>query len=146
MNLFSFIFGLFLVLAAQSSSAQVAITDVTVKRPIPGQAIGAGYFSLSNPDDVARVLVAVSSGAAESIEMHTHVHEHHGDHQQMTMKMVKVDEVEIPAKSMFIFEPGKHHLMVFSPDEEALSSGVVDLVFTFENGETIGANAKVENW
>lgn len=120
--------------------AQVTFTEVTVKKPVPGQTVGAGYFSLANSGDASRVLVAVSSDQAERVEMHTHVH-HDG-----VMSMREMDSFEIPANAALKFEAGKNHLMLFSPNEDALESGVINLEFQFQDGEIIAATAEVESW
>lgn len=125
---------------SSSISAQISLTDLIVKKPVPGQTVGAAYFSLANLGDSERVLVGVSSGSAESIEMHTHVHHHD------MMAMEQMESVDIPANAVLKFEPGKNHLMVFSPEETAMESGVIELIFEFQDGETLSATAAVEGW
>lgn len=131
-----------LLFASSVVFAQVAITDITVKTPVPGQTVGAGYFSLANLGDEPKTLVAVSSESVERIEMHTHVHNHHDG----TMSMVEMESVDIPANAVLRFEPGKNHLMLFTPNEQAMASGEIDLLFTFEDGESLTATAAVEGW
>lgn len=131
-----------LAFVSNVSLSQVAISEAVVKSPVPGQSVGAGYFSLANMGDLPRVLVAVSSESAERVEMHTHVHNHHDG----TMSMVQMEQVDIPANAVLRFEPGKNHLMLFSPDKLALESGEIDLTFEFEDGETMAVTAAVEGW
>lgn len=140
---FTFFFGLVANIWPIAVMAEIEISDLKVKEPIPGQTVIAGYLLLENKGDETRVLRDVSTEAAETVEMHTHVHEHH-DHEMMRME--KVDFVEVPANSEFTFEPGGHHLMLFSPKYEFIASGEVELTFTFENGETMTAKATVESW
>lgn len=137
---FSSILCLLILSCSQSLVAQIAITDVLVKEPVPGQTVGAGYFSLANLGDTPRVLVAVSSDSADRVEMHSTTH-HHG-----MMNMEEMESVDIPANAVLKFEPGKNHLMLFSPAEEALKSGSIELVFEFSDGETMTATASVEGW
>jgi len=134
------VFVLFFGFNSVSVVAQIAFSEVTVKRPIPGQAVSAGYFSVANMDDRSRTLVGISTDGADRVEMHTHVH-HEG-----IMSMEKLEYVEVPAGAELRFEPGKNHLMLFSPSEEALKAGVISLEFQFEDGESIAATAEVKDW
>ena len=134
------IFAAFIVFSSFSVTAQITLTEVTVKKPVPGQTVGAGYFSVANLGDASRVLLGVSTDQAERVEMHTHVH-HDG-----VMSMQKMESLEVPANAALKFEPGKNHLMLFSPSEDALESGVINLEFQFQDGETISVTAQVESW
>lgn len=130
----------FLAFITFSATAQVTLTEVKVKKPVPGQTVGAGYFSITNLGESSRVLVSVSTEGADRVEMHTHVH-HEG-----VMSMQKMESFEIPANTVMKFEPGKNHLMLFTPNDEALESGEISLEFQFQDGETITTIAEVEGW
>ena len=145
-QLFAFFSGVIASVFSIVVMAEIEIRDVKVKEPIPGQTVIAGYLLLKNSGDEARILKAVSTNAAETVEMHTHVREHHDHHHHETMRMEKIDFVEVPANSEFTFEPGGHHLMLFSPKDEFIGSGEIELTFTFENGETMTAMATIESW
>ncbi len=135
-SLFSALF----VFSSVSAVAQITFTDATVKQPVPGQAVSAGYFLAENLGNGSRTLVGVSSDGADRVEMHTHTHE------DGVMSMKKVEYFDIPASAVLEFSPGGNHLMLFSPSEDALETGVINLEFQFDDGETIAVTAKVENW
>jgi len=125
---------------ATSVFAEPAFLDLRVKAPIPGQTISAGYFVLRSTDDNPRQLVAVTSPDAGRVEIHSHVN-HDG-----VMHMMKLENVELPASGQVVFEPGGHHLMIFSPSAEAVESGSLSLRFEFDSGEKYDLEAAVESW
>lgn len=120
--------------------AEPVISNAAVKMPVPGQEISAGYFTLVNDSDAELSLVAVSSSDAEKVEMHTH------EHANGMMAMRKLDSVSLAAGETVEFVPGGHHLMVFSVTPKALDEGVMNLVFEFDDGETMAVQAVLEEW
>ena len=137
---FSSVFFTGLMLLSVSAHAETTFSDLRIKAPIPGQSVSAGYFVMKSSDGQARQLVAVSSPDAERVEMHTHTH-HDG-----MMHMVKLDKIDLPSDTEVVFEPGGHHLMVFSPSEEAIVNGSMSFSFEFESGERVDVEAGVEEW
>ena len=121
-----------------SSDVDVHILDARVKAPVPGQSISAGYFTLKNHGLEDVVLVAVSSEQAERVEMHTHKSE------DGLMRMVKVDDIEVGARESLMFMEGGYHLMIFSPNEQAIESGELSLRFELHDGSTLDVVASVE--
>ncbi len=111
------------------SAAGLEIEDARVREPVPGRTMTAGYFTARNRADQAVTLVAVSSPAAASVEMH--VSEQDGD----MMRMRQLDSVEIGAGETVRFEPGGRHLMLFGI--ESLPEEGIDLVFERSDGETM---------
>ena len=97
--------------AAEASQAVavvgLSITDATAKPPVEGQTTGVGYFTIRNTGDTADKLIAASSPATSSIELHTH-REVDG-----MKRMEKVDGVDAPAGAAIVFQPGGLHLMMF---------------------------------
>jgi hypothetical protein len=119
--------------AAETSEAVavvgLSITEATAKPPIDGQTTGVGYFTLRNTGDTADKLIAASSPATSSIELHTH-REVDG-----MKRMEKVDGVDAPAGGAVVFQPGGLHLMMFgfSPAGED-----IPVTLTFEKaGEVV---------
>lgn len=113
---------------AAPTAAGLEITDARVREPVPGRTMTAGYFTARNTTDRAMTLVAVSSPAAGSVEMH--VSEQDGD----MMRMRQLDSVEIGGGNTVRFEPGGRHLMLFGI--ESLPAEGIDVTFERSDGET----------
>ncbi len=119
--------------------AQGVIDDAYVRDLIPGRAMSAGFFVFSNTGDTPIVLLAATSQAAESVEMHTHVHE------GGMMKMRQMDSLTVAPGEEVLFEPGGNHLMLFDCDAAAFKAGDVELVLTDAEGNEYRARAEVRS-
>ncbi|HSG61339.1 MAG TPA: copper chaperone PCu(A)C [Pseudomonadales bacterium] len=115
------------------------IEDAYVRDLIPGRDMSAGFFVFSNTGDAPIVLVAATSSAAESVEMHSHVHE------DGMMKMRPMTSVTVAPNDEVVFEPGGHHLMLFKCDAAEFKAGQVTLVMTDAEGNEYRANAEVRS-
>ena len=90
-------------------AGQVEISNATVRQPLPGKTLSAGYFSMKNTGTDPIALIAVSSPQFDSVELHTH---------QMVdgmMQMAEVDKIAIPPGQSVHLQPGGFHLMLFGP-------------------------------
>ena len=111
-----------LVLAAcGQGGAGLAVEHAEFRPPLGATGIGAGYFTIRSAKDDR--IVAVSSPAADSIEIHTSVTD------GGNVSMQRLDGVELPAGKTVKFESGGMHLMVFSP---RLPSGELTFPITIE--------------
>lgn len=97
------------------------------KHPLKNRPSG-GYFILQNKGAGDRVLSSISSEQASNIEMHETLKENG------IMKMVKRDEMIIPAGGQLAFQQGGKHLMIFGITTEG---DHLSVVLTFKNGETL---------
>ncbi|MCP5019185.1 MAG: copper chaperone PCu(A)C [Ketobacter sp.] len=91
----------------------------------------AGYFMLHNNTDQDRVLVGVSSGVAEVVEMHT-VIEADG---ASTMQQLK--QLVVPQQDCVVFEPGGNHIMFIGLKQPLNTGDKVTVTLTFQGGETL---------
>jgi len=127
-----------LLLVPTLLQAQTEIHNLRVVAPIPGQDISAAYLLLKNDTQASVELIAVESENADAIEIHTH---------QMNdgmMRMVHLETLPIAAGKQAEFKRGGLHLMVFSPDRQALDSGALRMTFHFSDGSSVEAEAVVE--
>jgi copper(I)-binding protein len=58
--------------------------------------------------------------------------------------MVPMDSVDVPAGGTVEFAPGGRHLMLWTVDPGAASTGKITLKLYFSNGETLLVDAAVE--
>jgi periplasmic copper chaperone A len=85
----------------------VVIEDALFRPPLGLTGIGVAYFTIRSDRDDR--IVAVSSPAAASIEIHASVTE------GGNVSMQRLEGVDLPAGKTVKFESGGMHLMVFSP-------------------------------
>lgn len=116
----------------------IQITNAYVRAPIASSTTATAYFHLSNTGSTAITLTAANSDSARSIELHEHQHENG------TMKMRRINSVDVPPESTVVFEPGGKHLMLFGFDAED-SKTQDQLSFEFSNGETVLVNVDIRS-
>lgn len=137
MNIKYFFFSI-LFLFSSLLQAQTEIQNLRVIAPIPGQDISAGYLVLKNNAAASIELVSVETESADRVQIHTH---------QMDngmMRMVQLDSLSVEPGAQAEFKRGGLHLMIFSPDAQALESGSLDMRFNFSDGTSIHSEARVE--
>ena len=102
--------------AACAPAEQLSIRDAEFRPPLGSSGVGAGYFIITSakPDRI----VAISSSAAEAIEIHSSVTE------GGMMSMKRLLSVPLPAGKSVKFAPGGLHLMVFSPRLDGTEAGL----------------------
>ena len=103
-RLFACLMLLFVPLTGMTAEP-VSISHAWARATAPGQEVGAAYRSLKSPVDTT--LTAISSPAAESIEIH-----------QMSMnkgvmEMRMMESLPLPAGKVVDLAPGGFHLMLF---------------------------------
>lgn len=109
-------------LGACAPSGPIEVKDGVIS--VHGE-VAAGYFTLNNggPGDT---LIAVSSPAAKTIEMHI------SEMQSGMMTMRRLEKVDAPAGGKVEFAPGGRHLMLFGADPALAEGQSVPVTLTFE--------------
>jgi copper(I)-binding protein len=118
-------------------SAQVEITNATVREPLPGKTLSAGYFSLKNSGTTAIALVSVTSPVFGNIELHTH---------QMVdgmMQMTEVESISVEPGQQVHLQPGGLHLMLFKPTGKISLGQQVPLQLRWSDGSEQAVQATV---
>ncbi len=113
------------VLAACSApSGSVEIRDAW-GRPSPRVATNAAFYMtiVGGAEDDA--LVAASTDACGAVELHTTIMEN------QTMKMQRLDQIDIPAGGTVELAPGGMHVMCIDKTTEIAPGTVVDLTLEF---------------
>ena len=103
----------------------------------PGASVGAAYLIVRNTGDQDERLQAVSSRAAESLEMHETVEENG------VAKMRPVDGARIPAGGTLVMRPGGTHLMLMGLAAPLKEGGSLPLTVTFEKAGTMTIEVQV---
>lgn len=118
-------------------AAQVDITNATVREPLPGKSLSAGYFSLHNKGTAQIALVSVSSSNFGAVELHTH---------QMVdgmMQMTEIDQIVVEPGQQVHLQPGGLHLMLFRPVQTISLGQQVQLRLHWSDGTSQEVQASV---
>lgn len=118
-------------------AAQVDITNATVREPLPGKSLSAGYFSLHNKGTAQIALVSVSSSNFGAVELHTH---------QMVdgmMQMTEIDQIVVEPGQQVHLQPGGLHLMLFRPVQKISLGQQVQLRLHWADGTSQEVQASV---
>lgn len=118
-------------------AAQVDITNATVREPLPGKSLSAGYFSLHNKGTAQIALVSVSSSNFGAVELHTH---------QMVdgmMQMTEIDQIVVEPGQQVHLQPGGLHLMLFRPVQKISLGQQVQLRLHWSDGTSQEVQASV---
>lgn len=118
-------------------AAQTEISNATVRQPLPGKTLSAGYFSIRNTGTNPIALLAVTSPQFDSVELHAH---------QMTdgmMQMVEVDKIGVAPGQSVHLQPGGLHLMLFGPTQPIQLGQQVPLQLRWSDGTMQSVSANV---
>lgn len=132
------------VARAEEASAPKLVTGIKISGayiniPVPGTQSTAAFFTLANASDKSVALTAVHTDLAQRVELHSHVHE------DGLMKMRKLEQVIIPAKSSITFASGSYHVMLFDLQRSIQTGDQVSLTLVFKDGSQLATQAKVKS-
>ena len=127
----------FIMLAAASlvttaAFAQVTVGDPWIRATVPAQKTTGAFMQLRSPK--ATRLVDVQSPVAGRAEVHQMAME------GQTMRMQKVDGIDLPANQSVNLSSGGYHVMLFDLKQQLKEGQQVPLTLTF-----VGADKKREN-
>jgi len=111
---------------AAPAAAQIQIENGWARATPPGAKIAAGYMTIRNAAATPDKLVAASSPAAQSVQMHVTVKD--GD----IFRMREAKGYEIPAHGGFELKPGGAHLMLVNIKAPFKDGAKVPLTLRFE--------------
>lgn len=118
---------------------QLSTENAKVRAVIPGAVNTAGYLIVKNNSDKDVKLVSASSPIAERVEFHQHLH------QGGLMKMIKLDDVTVPANGEVVFESGGLHIMFLGVDSTMANNKTANVRLMDSNGNELSVEFKVES-
>ena len=118
----------------------IVITDAWVREVPPGSNVSAAYMTIENRGDVSDKLMAISSDAAENIEIHISNVDEDG---VAKMEMLKV--LELPPGQKVELKPGGIHLMLIGLNESLVGKEKVDIILSFDKAEKINIQVPVKS-
>ena len=123
-------FSLSLWAGAGAAAEPPTVTDAWVRATPPGATTAAAYLTITNAGAADRLLGAATS-AARAVEIHTHVVDG-GLH-----RMVRVEDLTLPAGEAVRLEPGGLHLMLVDLATPLAAATTVALSLRFANAGTL---------
>ena len=99
-----------LLAACSVNEAPLVAADVVVNAPRPGMRMSAGYLTLTSNSREAITITSITSPEFKAVELHESKLE------DGMSRMVRLDELRIPAGATVRFEPGGKHLMLMGYD------------------------------
>lgn len=121
----------------QMLAAEVQISNSTVRQPLPGRTVSAGYFTINNNGTQPISLVAASSPWFDKVELHQH------SYVDGMMRMARVDSIVVAPNDRVHLQPGGLHLMLFTPNQPLQLEQHVPIELVFDNGQNISVAAVV---
>lgn len=112
-------------------AGNIIVDNPYVKITPPNAKNSAIFMQIENTSDNDIKLIGAKSDFANSTEIHTHINE------DSMMKMVKIDEIIIPAKGKVELKPKSHHVMLMGIKNAVDKDTKVNLELDFDNGEKV---------
>jgi copper(I)-binding protein len=126
--------------AQDFKAGELAITRPYARATVPGQPAGAAYMTIENTGKNADKLIAASSPAAKSVQIHTMSMQ--GD----VMKMREVSDIELKPSTRTELKPGDgYHLMLMGLKQPLKAGDKVPVTLTFEKAGKVEVPVRVED-
>lgn len=134
---------LVLIACGAAHAQQAAQSGPTVVQPwaraTPGGAkVGAAYMEIKAGAAGADKLLAVSSDAAETVELHNHIMDNG------VARMRRVDDIAVPAGGSVALKPGGYHVMLINLKQQLKAGDKVKLKLKFEKAGAVDVEANVQ--
>jgi|GEM_PF-184929 len=131
------------VLAACSSFSVYADSALTAegawaRATPPGSVNSAAYATLHNSGDELAKIVAASSPVAETVELHTVMHE--GD----VAKMRQVPFINVAANGTTVLKPGAYHVMLLDLKQPLAEGETIEVTLELADGEEFALEMPVK--
>jgi copper(I)-binding protein len=133
--------GLAVAVALPAFAADEVKIDGAYARFMPGAMAGAAFMVIENTAAGDDRLVAVRSGIADRVELHTHKQGADG-----TMQMLHVPEgFAIPAGGLHELKRGGDHIMFMGLKERPKDGDIVHVILTFEQAGDVEVEIPVDS-
>lgn len=126
-----------LLFTAQAYAGEVTVSDVWSRASAPGQENGSVGLVITSAKDAR--LVAVTSPAAESAEIHTMSMDNG------VMKMRQLEFLPLPANQVVKLGPGGNHLMLFGLKKPLKAGQEIPLTLTIKFADKRTEKIKIKS-
>lgn len=126
--------------AAVAQAGGIEISDAYARSATPTSPTGAAYFEMRNTGGQTDRLVAVQSGIAARVELHSHQQDANG-----MMRMVEIEEgIALTPGAAHRLERGGDHVMLMGLTGPLVDGESFDLILTFEQAGQITVSVPVD--
>ena len=119
-----------------TAHAQVAIKDAWVRATVGPQKVTGAFMQITATQDAK--LVAVQSGAAKKVELHTM------EMDKDVMRMREIESLDLPAGKAVELKPGSYHIMLIDLNKPVKEGDTVAITLVIENKDKKRENIKVK--
>jgi copper(I)-binding protein len=120
-------------------AGEIVVVDPYVRMVPQGVPTTGAFMLIKNTGNTDRKLLRVDSGAAKTVELHSHINDNG------VMKMRQVRELEIKAKGQTELKPGSYHVMMIDLRQALQEGEKVPLTLSFDDGSSEKVEAVVRN-
>ncbi|MBD3670587.1 MAG: copper chaperone PCu(A)C [Gammaproteobacteria bacterium] len=123
--------GIVATIAFTQSAHAIEVSGAWIREAPPSARMIGGFMVIRNNSKQDVFLVRAQSKRVEHIEIHRTVHE------EGMARMVRQNEVKIPANTSVTFKPGDYHLMMAAPKPPLKAGDKVNITLEFNEGEKV---------
>ena len=137
---FSRIFITYLLLAnAVNAASSLKIENAWSPEAPPVAKVMAGYMKIVNLSNKNVKIKSAKSALFKTVEIHL------TEMNNGMMRMIKQNNLNIKANAHIELKPGGLHMMLMGKLKPIKSGSFIPVSLTFDNGETVNVNLKVQN-
>ena len=114
----------------------ITVTEPRIRATAPGQKVSGAFLSLTNGSATPYALVSARFSAADAVEIHE------TSMNGKMMRMMQVEQIDIPANGVVELKPGSYHIMLMGLNK-ALKAGTTEtltLMFSDDSQVTVQAS------
>jgi len=119
------------------ADGSISIENAWVRDAPPHAEMSAGYLTIMNHSAQAQTLTSVSSPQFQKVEAHK------TEMVNGQVRMLREDNVTVPAHGSMEFKPGGYHLMLIHPLHELKLGDRVELHLQFKGSQPLTVEAQI---
>lgn len=127
------------VISSSAVAGPIRVDNAYVRHAPPGQTVSGAFMILNNSGDADRAAISAESNVAETVELHTHVHD------DGVMRMRQVEKIDIPAGGSTALKPGGFHVMLIGVKKPLELGQMVEIKLNFDDGSSEQIEAEVKS-
>ena len=129
--------GMMIFQSAAWADESISIENAWVRDAPPHAEMSAGYLTIMNHSAQAQTLTAISSPQFQKVEAHK------TEMVNGQVRMLREDNVTVPAHGRLEFKPGGYHLMLIHPLHELKKGDRVELRLQFNGAQPMTVEAQI---
>ena len=136
-KVFGLLAGILFIQSVAWADGSISIENPWVRDAPPHAEMSAGYLTILNHSAQAQTLTSVSSPQFQKVEAHR------TEMVDGQVRMLREDNVTVPAHGSVEFKPGGYHLMLIHPQHELKLGDQVELRLLFKGSQPLTVDAQI---